>query len=151
MMHEIYPGVWKCTFGETETHTPVKMHGHAPQVEALAVLPKAELPFEHYRYSIAVENGIEPYYFTEKILNCFAAQTIPIYLGATKIDQFFNADGIIQIGLEDCEHIEKILKLCTAEEYERRLPAVLDNFNRAMRAMSQTRWDDVYVNYIRGK
>ena len=112
---------------------------------------KIELPFEHYRYSIAVENGIEPYYFTEKILNCFAAQTIPIYLGATKIDQFFNADGIIQIGIEDCEHIEKILKLCTAEEYERRLPAVLDNFNRAMRAMTQTRWDDVYVNYIRGK
>lgn len=110
-----------------------------------------ELPFENYRYSIAVENNIEPFYFTEKILNCFAAQTIPIYLGATEIGRFFNADGIIQIKLEDCDHIENILKRCTVEEYERRLPAVLDNFNRAMRATTQTRFDDLYVQYIRGK
>ena len=110
-----------------------------------------ELPFKDYRYSIVVENGIEPFYFTEKIMNAFAAQTIPIYLGATEIGRFFNADGIIQIRLEDCEHIENILKLCTPEEYERRLPAVLDNFNRAMRSMAQSRVDDLYVQYIRGK
>lgn len=110
-----------------------------------------ELPFEHYRYSIVVENDITPFYFTEKIMNAFAAQTIPIYLGATEIGRFFNADGIIQIGIKDCEHIENILKRCTAEEYERRLPAVLDNFNRAMQYMTQTRYDDIYVNYLRGK
>lgn len=110
-----------------------------------------ELPFEHYRYSIVVENGIEPFYFTEKIMNAFAAQTIPIYLGATEIGQFFNAEGIIQIGLEDCEHIENILKRCTVEEYERRLPAVLDNFNRAMNAMAQTRFDDLYIRYIKDR
>ncbi len=110
-----------------------------------------ELPFEHYRYSIVVENGIEPFYFTEKIMNAFAAQTIPIYLGATEIGRFFNADGIIQIGLDDCNHIENILKRCTPEEYERRLPAVIDNFNRAMRLAAQTRFDDIYVQYIRGK
>lgn len=110
-----------------------------------------ELPFEHYRYSIVVENNIEPFYFTEKIMNCFAAQTIPIYLGATEIGRFFNADGIIQIKLEDCDHIENILKRCTVEEYERRLPAILDNFRRAMRFTTQTRFDDLYVQYIRGK
>lgn len=110
-----------------------------------------EVPFEKYRYSIVVENGIEPFYFTEKIMNAFAAQTIPIYIGATEIGRFFNANGIIQIGLDDCNHIENILKQCTPEEYERRLPAVIDNFNRAMRSMSQTRFDDLYVQYIRGK
>ena len=110
-----------------------------------------EEPFEKYRYSIVVENNIEPFYFTEKIMNAFAAQTIPIYLGATEIGRFFNPDGIIQIRLEDCEHIENILKRCTVEEYERRLPAVIDNFNRAMRSMTQNRFDDMYVNYIRGK
>ena len=110
-----------------------------------------ELPFEHYRYSVVVENNIEPYYFTEKIMNCFAAQTIPIYLGATEIRQFFNEDGIIQIGLEDCDHIENILKRCTVEEYERRLPAVLENFRLAMNAMSQTRFDDMYVRYIKDR
>ena len=110
-----------------------------------------ELPFEHYRYSVVVENNIEPYYFTEKIMNCFAAQTIPIYLGATEIRQFFNEDGIIQIGLEDCDHIENILRRCTVEEYERRLPAVLENFRLAMNAMSQTRFDDMYVRYIKDR
>ena len=110
-----------------------------------------EVPFEDYRYSICVENHIEPFYFTEKIMNAFAAQTIPIYLGATAIDKFFNADGIIQIGLDDCNHIEDILKRCTPEEYERRLPAVIDNFNRAMRFTTQTRFDDMYVNYIKDK
>lgn len=110
-----------------------------------------ELPFEYYRYSIVVENAIEPFYFTEKIMNCFAAQTIPIYLGAAEIGKFFNADGIIQIRLEDCEHIENILKLCTAEEYERRLPAVLENFRMAMNAMTQTRFDDLYIRYIKDR
>ena len=104
-----------------------------------------------YRYSIAIENDITPYFFTEKILNCFAAQTIPIYLGATEIGRFFNANGIIQIGLEDCEHIENILKHCTPEEYERRLPAVIDNFNRAMRYVSQTRFDELYISYIKDR
>lgn len=112
---------------------------------------KMEIPFEHYRYSIVIENNIEPFYFTEKVMNCFAAQTIPIYLGATQIDEFFNPAGIIQIGLEDCEHIEKILKRCTAEEYERRLPAVLDNFNRVQWAIKQTRFDDMYATYIKDR
>lgn len=104
---------------------------------------------EHYRYSIVVENDISPFFFTEKIMNCFAAQTIPIYLGATQIDEFFNPAGIIQITREDCNHIEDILKQCTAEEYERRLPAVLDNFNRVQWATKQTRFDDMYSMYIK--
>ena len=83
-----------------------------------------------YRFSIAVENDITQLYFTEKITNCFAAKTIPIYLGAQRIGEFFNTDGIIQISLKDIDNIEKTLAQCTAEEYERRLPAVIDNFER---------------------
>lgn len=109
----------------------------------------AEKYLEQYRYSIAIENDISPFYFTEKIMTAFVAQTIPIYLGATKIDKFFNADGIIHLDLEDCKHIEKILKLCTPEEYERRLPAVLDNFNRAVKFTTQNRFDEMYINYIK--
>lgn len=84
-----------------------------------------------YRFSFVIENDITDYYFTEKIMNCFAAQTIPIYLGARKIDEFFNPDGIIKISLKDIDNIEKILAQCTPQEYERRLPAILDNFERA--------------------
>lgn len=45
-MNEIYNGVWKCTFGMPEAHTPVSMRVHAPCAEALAALPEAALPFD---------------------------------------------------------------------------------------------------------
>ena len=37
-----------------------------------------------YRFSVAIENGQYKTYFTEKILDCFATGTIPVYLGAPK-------------------------------------------------------------------
>ena len=58
------------------------------------------------------------------------AQTIPIYIGARKIDDFFNPDGIIKMDVKDVNNLETILKQCTKEEYEQRLPAILDNFER---------------------
>ena len=68
-----------------------------------------ENPLEKYRCSFAIENNQTDYYFTEKITNCFAAQTIPIYLGASKIRDFFNEDGIIFITEKDFANIEKVL------------------------------------------
>ena len=83
-----------------------------------------------YRYSIAIENEISAYWFTERITSCFASMTIPIYLGATKISDFFNPDGIIFITEDDCKNIEKILKNCNEKEYEQRLPAILENYEK---------------------
>lgn len=84
----------------------------------------------NYRYSFAIENELSDYFFTERITSCFAAQTIPIYLGASKIDSYFNKDGIIEISLKDIDNIEAVIKKCTKEEYDRRLPAILDNYKR---------------------
>ena len=101
---------------------------------------------EQYRYSIIFENDIRDFWFTEKITNCFATQTIPIYLGARKIDQFFNPDGIITITPDDALNIEKVLKQCTPEEYERRLPAIIDNYNRALEYRNMGDW--LYEHYF---
>ncbi|MBQ2645526.1 hypothetical protein IJG14_08165, partial [bacterium] len=87
----------------------------------------------NYRFSIAIENEIEGYWFTEKILNCFANMTIPIYLGATHIDKFFNSDGIIKISVKDLDNIDTILKNCTEEEYLSRINAVKDNYIRSLK------------------
>ncbi len=89
-----------------------------------------EESLQPYRYSFAIENEITDYYFTERITSCFAAQTIPVYMGARKIDEFFNPDGIIKISQKDVDNLDGVLKKCTKEEYERRLPAVLDNYER---------------------
>lgn len=102
-----------------------------------------------YRYSIAIENIVSDYYFTQKITNCFLAQVIPIYYGANKIDEFFNPDGIIRITELDLNHIEKVLKSCTKEEYERRLPAILDNYSRVQKFANVQDW--LYENYLYDK
>lgn len=94
---------------------------------------KASETLTDYRYSIAIENYISPFYFTEKILNCFAAMTIPIYVGATEIEKFFNPDGIIKIDRMDYNELDKIIKKCCKEDYEERLYAVIDNFNRVQK------------------
>ena len=97
-----------------------------------------------YMYSFCIENEITPYFFTERIIAAFANQTIPIYLGATEIDKFFNPDGIIKITTKS--DIEKVLKQCTKEEYERRLPAILDNYKRCLEY--QNPWDYLYKKYL---
>ena len=49
-----------------------------------------------YRFSIAIENYIDDYWMTEKVFNCFSNMAIPIYLGAGRIDEYFNKHGILQ-------------------------------------------------------
>lgn len=105
-----------------------------------------EKPLTDYRFSFAIENNLSDYYFTEKITNCFAAQTIPIYFGARKINEFFNEDGIIRITEKDFENIEHIIRQCTKEEYERRLPAVLDNYQRVQKYRNMQ--DYLYEHYL---
>ena len=100
-------------------------------------------PFKDYRFSIVIENEITPYGFTEKITNCFAAMTIPIYIGATHIDKIFNPDGIVQFSVSD--DMEQILKKCTREYYEERIPAIIDNFNRVNVGNAD---DIIYEKYI---
>lgn len=103
----------------------------------------------NYKYSIAIENEIEGYWFTEKILNCFASLTIPVYLGATKIDKFFNPDGIIKISEKDFDNIDKILKNCTEEEYFARMDAIKDNYFRAIMFRNSNDW--LYETYLKNE
>lgn len=97
-----------------------------------------------YRFSIAIENDATSYFFTEKITNCFASLTIPIYLGAKAIGKFFNKDGIIQINTES--DLKKILSKCTPEFYNERLDAILDNYNRVQEYKNI--WDYLYKHYL---
>ena len=58
-----------------------------------------------YMYEVVIENDIQDIWFTEKICNCFANKTIPIYYGARDIGKYFNAKGIIKCGdLNELEH-----------------------------------------------
>ncbi len=82
-----------------------------------------------YKYSIIIENDIDDFWYTEKILNCFSTKTVPIYLGARKIYQLFNADGIIEV--KDWHDIPRIIEHLNIDEaYANRQVAIEDNYER---------------------
>ena len=78
-------------------------------------------------------------------MTAFAFHTVPIYLGATEIDKFFNPDGIIKITTKD--DINEVLKQCSKEDYENRLPAIKDNYNRVLEYGSPL--DYMYEKYVK--
>jgi hypothetical protein len=72
-------------------------------------------------FSVAIENASYESYFTEKIQDCFATGTIPIYYGSPDIGKFFNPKGII-ILTDDFD-----LSQLTEELYYDKLDAVKEN------------------------
>lgn len=100
----------------------------------------------NYRYSIVMENHIDDYWFTEKILNCFAHMVVPIYIGARKIDTLFNSEGIIKVTEKDLENIEEVLKQCTEENYLARVNALKENYYKSLKY--DYTLDMLYKNYL---
>ena len=90
-----------------------------------------------YRYSIAIENQISDYFYTERLISAFIAMTVPIYVGARKIDEFFNTDGIIRIDEKQAANIKDVLKQCSERDYMNRLPAMRENYEKAKAYLNQ--------------
>lgn len=107
---------------------------------------KAIDTLKDYKFSIVVENYVDKLYFTEKILNCFATGTIPIYYGAQNISKAFNSDGIIQIFHPS--HLSKIREFISDEFYESRKEAIEENLNRALKfeCIEDYMWEN-YINH----
>ena len=93
-----------------------------------------------YMFSIAIENCSVPNYFTEKIGDCFATGTIPVYIGCSNMGQFFNTDGIIKLSHE----LE--LESLTEDLYLSKLEAVKDNFERIQKYEIPEDW--IYEHYF---
>ena len=105
--------------------------------------PKVDTYTSHapYRYAVIMENYIDDYWFTEKILNCFSNKTVPIYYGARKINEFFNPNGIIQVSFDG---IKSCLKIMSGDYgvrwYEGRRAAIQDNYNRVGKYENLETW-----------
>jgi len=78
-----------------------------------------------YRYSIAIENTSIPYYFTEKITDCFLTYTIPLYFGCKNIGRFFPEKSFIPINIEvPAKAITGIREILENDDWNERLPAL---------------------------
>jgi hypothetical protein len=97
-------------------------------------IAKKEEALNDYYFSIAIENGKYDTYFTEKILDCFATGTVPIFHGTDNIVDYFNKDGIIF--LTDDFDPDSL----SAELYESKKEAILDNFNRVLNYFNVEDW-----------
>lgn len=119
------------------------------RVETLHVVrPEDSVPpIRHLRdfmFSIVVENFIDELYFTEKILNCFATGTIPIYLGATNISQVFDTNGILQF--KNIEELHKIVDSISLDLYYSKMESIKTNFNKVQEYKSIE--DYIFKNYF---
>lgn len=84
---------------------------------------------KNYYYSVAMENTETPFYYSEKILDCFLSGTIPIYYGCPNIEKFFNTDGIIIFNTK--EELINIINNITPQFYLDNLKAIQENYNIA--------------------
>lgn len=50
-----------------------------------------------YEYSIAIENSLHPNYITEKLMDCFLGYSMPIYLGAPNISDFYPDNSYVNL------------------------------------------------------
>jgi len=94
-----------------------------------------------YMFSVAIENGSYVSYFTEKVLDCFAAGTVPIYHGSPDIGDYFNLDGVIL--LDDDFSIDRL----SEELYISMLPAIKDNLERVKNMEIPEDW--LYERYLK--
>ena len=90
-----------------------------------------------YRYHIALENGVYPHYWTEKLSDAFLAGTFPLYLGCPNAGEYFPAGSFVSLDANDpARAIASIEQAIADQRYEqsigdiaeaRRL--VLDRYN----------------------
>jgi hypothetical protein len=81
-----------------------------------------------YKYSVAIENNVVNGYFTEKISECFLANTMPIYYGAPDITSYFNEKGICIIDIDNYKQsINVIEELIETDKYSEKIDFIIEN------------------------
>ena len=108
-------------------------------------IEKKETGLSPYLFSIAIENSKINNYFSEKLLDCFATSTIPIYWGCPNIGDFFNPDGIIT--LEDPNNFDiEIINKEGSELYITKEAAIRENYEKAKDFEVTDDW--IYTNIL---
>lgn len=78
-----------------------------------------------YKYTIAAENYIGPNYFTEKIIDAFLSWTMPIYYGSPNITDYFPAESMIRVDLNDHQQaLETIKEAIANRAWEKNIEAI---------------------------
>tara|TARA_R100000322_G_scaffold122976_1_gene80095 strand:- start:1906 stop:3381 length:1476 start_codon:yes stop_codon:yes gene_type:complete len=91
-----------------------------------------------YMFSIVIENTKLDNYFSEKILDCFATGTIPIYWGSSSVCKNFNCNGILMFNTID--QLREILNTDLKKYYHDNSSAIRDNAKKVKEYYCQEDW-----------
>jgi hypothetical protein len=87
-----------------------------------------------YCFSISIENSVDDFYITEKIYDCFAARTVPIYWGSNTVLDDFNPTGILKFNTLD--ELDDILSSLSYDLYDMKRKAIEENYYLALKHYS---------------
>jgi len=114
-----------------------------------------------YKFNIAYENSIYSGYTTEKIVQAFAAGTIPIYAGDPRVDELFNPESFINANHLTSDQVVRMVKEIDQDEkaYLKMLfePSLLDSDYSEKKDEELRSWfyhifdQDITVAYRRAK
>jgi hypothetical protein len=78
-----------------------------------------------YRYTIVIENGSTPDYWTEKIADAFMGWSVPLYFGAPNIGDYFPENSFIWLPMDDPDRALQVIRETLAHDsWEDRLDAL---------------------------
>ena len=114
--------------------------------KAFNYIPRKIDALKDYRFSFAMENDCYESYFTEKLHDCLLTGTMPIYLGAPNIGDFYNLDGIVIMDKNANGEVTFNSEILSDEYYNDHIDAVKDNYERVLQ--TQTAEDFMFLNYF---
>lgn len=106
-------------------------------------VPSKLAALQDYCFSVAMENAQVNWYYTEKLIDCLLAKTVPIYFGCEDIGNVFDTRGFIRFN--SLEDLQGILQDLSMAKYRAMLPFVEENCKRAVERRL-TSYQGLYTN-----
>jgi hypothetical protein len=113
---------------------------NSPRIGGNVVHPDKADGLNDYMFSVVIENCKENNYYTEKLTDCFATGTIPIYWGSERVWTEYDSNGIIR--LDDNFNYDML----TPNFYQSKIEAVKYNFEKVKKLEMA---DDVLYSKIK--
>lgn len=90
-----------------------------------------DVALNDYMFSIIIENGFYPKYYTEKIMDAFVTGTVPVYVGDRSVCEDFDEEGIIF--LEKNGQIDlSLLSSLSQDLYYSKMEHIKNNFTKTL-------------------
>lgn len=111
---------------------------------SVTMVTKAEA-LRGYQYSIVIESSNEPFYFSEKLIDCISQGTVAVYWGTPGYAGYFHPDGIIYFNT--LEELMRILEniMDGRDNYQKRERALRTNSRIARHYRCVEDW--IYLHY----